>query len=58
MYAKEEGHGNTEGMIERALSAFGIFDRAAVKTSAFKEHPGREANALLRNLTKNRHCKI
>ena len=51
-YAKEKDSGNLESMIERALSALRFAPNATLKISPFEAHHGREANTVLRNLTK------
>ena len=51
-YAKEKDSGNLESMIERALSALRFAPNATLKLSPFEAHHGREANTVLRNLTK------
>ena len=51
-YAKEKDSGNLESMVERALSALRFAPNATVKISPFEAHHGREANTVLRNLTK------
>ena len=51
-YAKEKDSGNLESMVERALSAFRFSPNATLKISQFEAHHGREANTVLRNLTK------
>ena len=51
-YAKEKDSGNLESMIERALSALRFAPKATLKISPFEAHHGREANKVLRNLTK------
>ena len=51
-YAKEKDSGNLESMVERALSAFRFTPNATLKKSPFEAHHGREANTVLRNLTK------
>ena len=51
-YAKEKDSGNLESMIERALSALRFAPNATLKISQFEAHHGREANTVLRNLTK------
>ena len=48
-YAKEKDSGTLESMIERALSALRF---ATLKISPFEAHHGREANTVLRSLTK------
>ena len=51
-YAKEKDSGNLESMIERALSALRFAPNATLKISPFEAHRDREANTVLRNLTK------
>ena len=51
-YAKEKDSGNLESMIERALSALRFAPNATLKISPLEAHHGREANTVLRNLTK------
>ena len=51
-YAKEKDSGNLESMIERALSALRFSPNATLKISPFEAHHGKEANTVLRNLTK------
>ena len=49
---KEKDHGNLETMVERALSALRFALNATLKITPFEAHHGREANFVLRNLTK------
>ena len=51
-YAKEKDSGNLESMVERALSALRFAPNATLKILPFEAHHGREANTVLRNLTK------
>ena len=51
-YAKEKDSGNLESMVERALSAIRFALNAKLKKSPLEAHHGREANTVLRNLTK------
>ena len=51
-YAKEKDSGNLESMVERALSALRFAPNSTLKKSPFEAHHGREANTVLRNLTK------
>ena len=47
-----------EKMIERALGALRFSKNATLKISSFEAHHGREANTVLRNLTKNHLCEF
>ena len=49
---KEKDHGNLETMVERALCALRFAPNATLKITPFEAHHGREANTVLRNLTK------
>ena len=51
-YAKEKDSGNLESTLEQALSALRFAPNATLKISPFEAHHGREANNVLRNLTK------
>ena len=49
---KKKNHGNLESMVERALSALRFAPNATLKITSFEAHHSREANTVLRNLTK------
>ena len=51
-YAKEKDSANIESMVERALSALRFVPNATLKISPFETHHGREADTVLRKLTK------
>ena len=52
IYAKEKDSGNLESMVEREHSALRFVPNATLKISLFEAHHGREANTVLRKLTK------
>ena len=51
-YAKEKDTGNLESIVERALSALRFAPNSTLKKSPFEAHHDREANTVLRNITK------
>ena len=51
-YAQEEKTEPLEKMLERALGALRFSNNATIKITPFEAHHGREANTVLRNLTK------
>ena len=57
-YAKEDNLGSLETMVERALVLYDLRQTFSFKNSPFEVHHGREANTVLRNLTKNRQYRI
>ena len=51
-YARVKNPEPLEKMVERALGALRFSPNATLKITPFEAHHGREANAVLRNLTK------
>ena len=51
-YAREENPESLEKMVERALGALRFSPNATLKITPFEAHHGREANTVLRYLTK------
>ena len=51
-YAREEKSEPLDRMVERALGALRFAKNATLKITPFEAHHGREANTVLRNLTK------
>ena len=51
-FAQEKNPQPLEKMVERALGALSFSKKSTLKISPFKAHHGREANTVLRNLTK------
>ena len=51
-FAQEKNPEPLEKMVERALGALRFSKNATLKISPFEAHHGREANTVLRNLTK------
>ena len=52
-FVQEKSPEPLEKMVERALGALRFSKNATLKISPFEAHHGREANTVLRNLTKN-----
>ena len=50
-------HKSLECMVEKALGALRVSKKATTKLTPFEAHHGREANTVLRNLTKKRSPK-
>ena len=57
-YSREEPAEPLDKMLERALEALRFAYNATLKITPFKAHHGREANTVLRNLTKKPSLKI
>ena len=51
-YAREDKPEPLDRMVERALGALGFVKNATLNITPFEAHHGREANTVLRNLTK------
>ena len=51
-YATEKEHKSLESMVDKALGALRFSKNATTKLTPFEAHHGREANTVLRNLTK------
>ena len=56
-YATEKEHKSLESMIDKALGALRFSKNATTKLTPFEAHHGREANTVLRNLTKKPSLK-
>ena len=56
-YATEKGHKSLESMVDKALGALRFSKNATTKLTPFEAHHGREANTVLRNLTKKPSLK-
>ena len=51
-YASEKEHKSLESLVDKALGALRFSKNATTKLTPFEAHHGREANTVLRNLTK------
>ena len=56
-YASEKEHKSLESMVDKALGALPFSKNATTKLTHFEAHRGREANTVLRNLTKKPSLK-
>ena len=56
-YASEKEHKSLESMVDKALGALRFSKIATTKLTPFEAHQGREANTVLRNLTKKPSLK-
>ena len=56
-YASEKEHKSLEVMVDKALGALRFSKKATTKLTLFKAHHGRQANTVLRNLTKKPSLK-
>ena len=56
-YATEKEHKSLESMVDKALGALRFSKNATTKLTPFEAHHGREANTVLRNLTKKPSLK-
>ena len=56
-YESEKEHESLECMVDKALSALRFSKNATTKLTPFEAHHGREANTVLRNLTKKPSLK-
>ena len=56
-YATDKEHNSLESMVDKALGALRFSKNATNKLTPFEAHHGREANTVLRNLTKKPSLK-
>ena len=56
-YATDKEHESLESMVDKALGALRFSKNATTKLTPFEAHHGREANTVLRNLTKKPSLK-
>ena len=56
-YASKKGHKSLESMVDKALGALRFSKHVTTKLTPFEPHHGREANTILRNLTKKPSLK-